>query len=92
MEASEILRLCSPAYWTREEPLPVLLLMAGNPGTPDEWIDSGRAVMIADAYQKSHDGVSPIVITVDATGSFTGNPGCADGTRVRDELPSQGSS
>lgn len=70
-----------PAYWTREEPLPVLLLMAGNPGTPDEWIDSGRAVMIADAYQKSHDGVSPIVITVDATGSFTGNPGCADGTR-----------
>ncbi|WP_426721809.1 alpha/beta hydrolase [Corynebacterium auriscanis] len=70
-----------PAYWTREEPLPVLLLMAGNPGTPDEWIDSGRAVMIADAYQRAHDGVSPIVMTVDATGSFTGNPGCTDGPR-----------
>ena len=70
-----------PAYWTKEEPLPVLLLMAGNPGTPDEWIDSGRAVMIADAYQKAHDGVSPIVMTVDATGSFTANPGCADGPR-----------
>lgn len=70
-----------PAYWTRDQPLPVLLLMAGNPGTPDEWIDSGRAVMIADAYQKEHGGVSPIVITVDATGSYTKNPGCADGAR-----------
>ncbi|KQB86377.1 alpha/beta hydrolase [Corynebacterium lowii] len=67
-----------PAYW-RGETLPVMVLMAGNPGSPEQWFDNGEASATADAYQTTHGGVSPIVVSVDATGSFTGNPVCVDG-------------
>ncbi|ALC05391.1 hypothetical protein CDES_04740 [Corynebacterium deserti GIMN1.010] len=68
-----------PAYWTNPSlQLPVIVLMPGNPGEPKQWFDSGEASQIADAYQATHDGVSPIVISVDGTGSFSGNPACVD--------------
>ncbi|KQB83808.1 alpha/beta hydrolase [Corynebacterium oculi] len=67
-----------PAYW-RGAKLPVMVLMAGNPGSPDQWFHNGEAAQTADAYQERHGGVAPIVVSVDATGSFTGNPLCTDG-------------
>lgn len=67
-----------PAYW-RGVRLPVMVLMAGNPGSPEQWFHNGEAAKTADAYQVRHAGVSPIVVSVDATGSFTGNPLCVDG-------------
>ncbi|WP_026166102.1 alpha/beta hydrolase [Corynebacterium mastitidis] len=67
-----------PAYW-RGERLPVMVLMPGNPGSPDQWFSSADAARTADAYQARHHGVSPIVVSVDATGSLTGNPLCIDG-------------
>lgn len=68
-----------PAYWTRPElNLPVLVLLHGNPGGPEQWFGSGEAAETADAFQRANGGVSPIVVAVDATGSEAANPICAD--------------
>lgn len=68
-----------PAYWNNpNSQLPVLVLLPGNPGQPDQWFSSGNAGQIADDFQATHDGISPIVISVDGTGSFSGNPACVD--------------
>ncbi|WPF67029.1 MULTISPECIES: alpha/beta hydrolase [unclassified Corynebacterium] len=67
-----------PVYWSGEI-LPVMVLMAGNPGSPDQWFHNGEAAQTADEYQATHGGAGPIVVSVDATGSFTGNPLCVDG-------------
>ena len=66
-----------PAYWT-DHNLPVLVLLHGNPGGPDQWFGSGEADETADQFQAANGGRSPIVIAVDATGSETANPICAD--------------
>ncbi|MEJ5928549.1 alpha/beta hydrolase-fold protein [Corynebacterium sp. H128] len=69
-----------PAYFTRPDlKLPVLVLMAGNPGKPQQWFDSGGAAITLDDYQATHGGISPIVVSVDGTGSMTANPICVDG-------------
>lgn len=68
-----------PAYWSSpERSLPVLVLLHGNPGGPEQWFGSGEAAETADAFQRVNGGVSPIVVAVDATGSETANPICAD--------------
>ncbi|MFP7366444.1 alpha/beta hydrolase-fold protein [Corynebacterium callunae] len=73
-----------PAYWTHPEiQLPVIVLLAGNPGEPAQWFSSGDASTTADNYQATHDGISPIVISVDGTGSFAGNPACVDGPDLK---------
>lgn len=72
-----------PAYWTRPDvQLPVLVLMVGNPGKPEQWFSAGGAARTADRYQAAHGGLAPIIVSVDPTGSFTGNPGCVDGPRL----------
>lgn len=69
-----------PSYWSHPEvALPVVVLMPGNPGQPDQWFTSGQADQAADDFAAGHDGLAPIVISVDATASFTGNPVCTDG-------------
>lgn len=88
--ARQALAYVPPAYWrSPQHRLPVLMLMAGNPGSPEQWFDSGAAGETADAYQATHDGVSPVVVSVDATGSLTGNPGCTGASReyVTDTAP-----
>jgi S-formylglutathione hydrolase FrmB len=71
-----------PAYFTREwATLPVVMMLAGVPGTPDQWVTSGRAVATADAYAAAHHGRAPILIFVDDNGSATGDTECVDGPR-----------
>lgn len=85
-----------PSYWTQpRKALPVIVLMAGNPGEPMNWFANGEAGEIADTYQAAHGGVSPLVVSVDATGSYAGNPICVDGpelkvqTYIANDVPSQ---
>lgn len=69
-----------PAYFKQpERKLPVIVLMAGNPGKPEQWFESGGADITLEDFQQDHDGLSPIVVSVDGTGSMTGNPICVDG-------------
>ena len=73
-----------PAYWTNpERNLPVLVLLHGNPGGPEQWFGSGEAAETADAFQRANGGLSPIVVAVDATGSETANPICSDSSVAR---------
>lgn len=81
-----------PAYWHGAN-LPVLVLLAGSPGSPIRWFDEGAAQQTLDDYQVEHDGVAPIVVSADGTGTTTGNPGCVDGpdlqiqTYLAQEIP-----
>lgn len=72
-----------PAYFSSTTQLPVIVLLAGNPGSPDQWFTAGDAASAADTYQSKHQGVSPIIVSVDGTGSLTGNPGCVDGPDLK---------
>ncbi|MFD5825790.1 alpha/beta hydrolase [Lentzea sp. NPDC060358] len=68
-----------PAYATTPRPrLPVIVLMAGQPGSPRDWFDGGRILDNLDAYARAHDGLAPIVVVADQLGSTTANPLCLD--------------
>ncbi|TQK30907.1 alpha/beta hydrolase-fold protein [Arthrobacter sp. SLBN-53] len=71
-----------PAYFTDVPPrLPVLVLMAGQPGGPQDWISAGKLPQIMDAFAGSHDGLAPVVVVPDATGSQLADPLCLDSRR-----------
>jgi S-formylglutathione hydrolase FrmB len=68
-----------PAYLTgHRPPLPVLVLVSGQPGSPRDWIDAGRVTTAMDAFAAAHSGLAPVVVMPDALGSETANPLCTD--------------
>ncbi|MGW1076139.1 alpha/beta hydrolase [Streptomyces sp. NPDC002537] len=68
-----------PAYRTTPRPLlPVIVLMAGQPGSPDDWINSGRLVDMMNAFAADHRGLAPVVVVVDPLGSQFANTLCLD--------------
>lgn len=68
-----------PAALTSPTPrLPVLVLLAGQPGAPDDWLLGGQLVATMDAYAAEHNGLGPIVVVADGTGSTMANPICVD--------------
>ena len=66
-----------PAYLTspRAE-LPVLVLMAGQPGSPQDWVDGGQLAQRMDAYAATNAGLTPVVVVVDQLGDPLRNPLC----------------
>jgi S-formylglutathione hydrolase FrmB len=69
-----------PAFFTdARNKLPVLLMLAGTPGATDQWVISGGAVAVADAYASAHHGTAPVLLFVDGNGSATGDTECVDG-------------
>ncbi|WP_407812297.1 alpha/beta hydrolase-fold protein, partial [Staphylococcus aureus] len=68
-----------PAYFTNPRPeLPVLVLLAGQPGAPEDWLQGGRLVQTMDTYAAAHSGLAPVVVVADGTGSELANPLCVD--------------
>ncbi|WP_111766651.1 alpha/beta hydrolase [Nakamurella deserti] len=68
-----------PAYATVPRPrLPVLVLMAGQPGEPRNWFDGGDVAGTMDAYAATHAGLAPVVVVPDWLGTSGGNPLCVD--------------
>ncbi|MFC9556700.1 alpha/beta hydrolase [Rhodococcus sp. NPDC056960] len=68
-----------PAYFTDPRPqLPVLVLLAGQPGQPKDWFTGGRLATTMNTFAHGHDGLAPVVVVADATGSTWGNPLCVD--------------
>jgi len=68
-----------PAYLsTPRARLPVLVLLAGQPGSPTDWVTINGLAPMMDAYAARHGGLAPVVIMPDATGSILGNPLCLD--------------
>ncbi|MFF1377386.1 alpha/beta hydrolase [Streptomyces sp. NPDC058308] len=68
-----------PAYRASPRPLlPVLVLMAGQPGAPQDWITSGQLPDMMDDFAARHAGLAPVVLVVDPLGSSFDNPLCMD--------------
>ncbi|WEV66796.1 alpha/beta hydrolase-fold protein [Bifidobacterium sp. ESL0769] len=68
-----------PAALTKNPPkLPVMIVMAGQPGTPDRFFAAGVLGQKLDAYAAKHYGLAPIAVSPDQNGSLTHNSLCAD--------------
>lgn len=68
-----------PAYFTDPRPLlPVLVLLAGQPGEPEDWLNGGMLANTMDAFARDHAGLAPVVVVADGTGSTLANPLCVD--------------
>lgn len=57
--------------------LPVVVLVAGNPGWPDDWLGIGLAGTVS-AFAAAHDGLAPVVVVPDALGADDALPLCLD--------------
>jgi S-formylglutathione hydrolase FrmB len=68
-----------PAYLARPRAqLPVLVLLSGQPGSPDDWLNGGRLADRMDAFAAAHDGLAPVVVMPDHLGTPLDNPMCMD--------------
>lgn len=52
--------------------------MAGQPGSPEDWLVGGRLTQTMDQYAAANEGLSPVVVVADATGDELANPLCMD--------------
>jgi S-formylglutathione hydrolase FrmB len=65
--------------------LPVLVLIPGQPGGPEDWLLAGKLAETGDRFAAAHDGLAPVVVVPDSTGSSFGNPMCLDSRLGRTE-------
>jgi S-formylglutathione hydrolase FrmB len=72
-----------PPAWFRDtkRQFPVLLLLHGTPGFPEDWVRGGLADVTADKFAAAHDGNAPIIVMPDINGSVTGDSECVDSPR-----------
>jgi hypothetical protein len=59
--------------------LPVIVMVGGTPGGPQDWPRAGFAAQTADAYAARHQGVAPVLAFVDHNGSVFSDTECVDG-------------
>ena len=73
-----------PAYLSapRAE-LPVLVLVGGQPGNSDDWLDGGMLAARMDRFAATHHGLAPVVVMPDDLTAPTVNPMCLD-SRIGD--------
>ncbi|MFJ7279248.1 alpha/beta hydrolase [Kitasatospora sp. NPDC098663] len=83
-----------PAYQANPRPLlPVVVLLPGQPGAPVDWVTSGAIQETLDAFAADHQGLAPIVVVADPTGSPFTNTLCMDSriakahTYLADDVP-----
>lgn len=68
-----------PAYFGDVTPrLPVLVLLTGQPGAPQDWISAGKLPTIMDNFARAHRGLTPVVVVPDPTGGPLRDPLCVD--------------
>ncbi|MCX2746613.1 alpha/beta hydrolase-fold protein [Arthrobacter sp. MI7-26] len=73
-----------PAYLaTDRTQLPVLVLFAGQPGRPADWLTGGLLEPTMNAFAAKHGGAAPVVVVVDPNGSDTANTMCVDSRIAR---------
>ena len=67
-----------PAIARRLPPrrLPVLVLLHGTPGDPDNWPTRGQVAASADAFAMRHHGLAPIIVMPDINGTHRGDSEC----------------
>ena len=74
------------AYDVAQPPrLPVLILVAGQPGGPEDWFQSGELRENLDAFAAAHAGLAPVTVVVDPNGADTANTMCMDSAIAKAE-------
>lgn len=69
-----------PAARVADPPtLPVIVALAGQPGSPADMFVAGEFQTTLEAYAAAHHGLAPIVVAVDQLGTPDANPLCVDG-------------
>lgn len=58
--------------------LPVLIMLSGQPGGPDDVVQAGRLAQIMDARAAADHGLAPIVVVPDQLSAPAVNPMCVD--------------
>ncbi|WP_394769897.1 alpha/beta hydrolase [Lacisediminihabitans sp.] len=66
------------ALVARPPRLPVLVLMSGQPGSPQQFAVSAQLQRHLDAFARRHRGLAPIVVVADQLGHAESNPMCVD--------------
>ncbi|PLS29229.1 esterase [Bifidobacterium parmae] len=68
-----------PAALAKRPPrLPVMELLAGQPGSPGRLVAAAGLARMMNAYAAAHDGLAPVVVVPDQNGADTHNSLCAD--------------
>jgi S-formylglutathione hydrolase FrmB len=58
-----------PAYASPQPPLlPVLVLVSGQPGGPEDWVTAGDLQSQMDAFAAANNGLAPVTVVVDPNG------------------------
>lgn len=72
-----------PAWFSGATPptLPAVMMIAGEFSNPTNWMRTGNAVSVIDAYAKLHGGAAPVFVFVDSSGSFNNDTECVNGPR-----------
>lgn len=66
-----------PAYFSPQRPLlPVLVLVSGQPGSPESWLSATNLKYDLDLFAATHDGLAPVVVIPDPNGSDQANTMC----------------
>lgn len=79
-----------PAWFaTPRRKLGVVVLLAGTPGTPEDWTHGGDADVTSDAYAALHGGQTPVLVMADSNGSFDADTEClgAAETYLTEDVP-----
>lgn len=58
--------------------LPVMVMLSGQPGAPEDLFVKGGLARTLDAYASAHKGLAPIVVVPDQLGAPEKNPMCVD--------------
>jgi S-formylglutathione hydrolase FrmB len=61
--------------------LPVVMMLAGTPGRPDDFLRAAGVSDVASRYAAAHGGVAPILVFPDHNSSFAGDTECVNGPR-----------
>lgn len=68
-----------PAALTANPPrLPVVMVLSGQPGSPDDPFTSGKIATYLDTFAAAHQGLAPIVVVPDQLSTPDLNPMCVD--------------
>ncbi len=71
-----------PAWFGTNPPpqLPTIMMIGSQLNTPADWLWAGNAKATIDKYAAEHDGNAPVLVFVDATGSFNNDTECVNGS------------
>jgi len=79
---------CPPAYFAdNSEPPPGLVLTAGQPGDPRDWLAGDRLQSLMGGFAAHHSGLAPVVVVPDALGAQQANLICVDSSLGRVARP-----